>query len=99
MTINFELLKVSKMSSLSLYTSSHGEARNIKFGQQVNPFKGLHWYSPSEIVMSLPNNHVTLTNPLSLVTEGLLLSNLCSKNNSLIEIHKGHFHWGSNVIT
>ena len=35
MTVNSELLKVSKMTSLKFYIS-HGEARDIKFGQQVN---------------------------------------------------------------
>ena len=33
-TINFELLKVSKTTSLKIY--SHGEAKSIKFGHQVN---------------------------------------------------------------
>ena len=38
MTVNFELLKVSKMTSLkTLYILSHGEAKSIKFGHQVNP--------------------------------------------------------------
>ena len=32
--------------------------------------------------MSLPHNYMTLTNPLSLVTEGLLLSNFCSKRDT-----------------
>ena len=34
--INFKLLKVTKMTSLKVYISSHGEARNIRFGQQLN---------------------------------------------------------------
>ena len=62
-----------------LKISNHGEAKN-KFGQQA--------------VMSLPHNHITLTNLFSLVTEGLLLSNLHSKNNSLIEL--GHFSIGGS---
>ena len=33
MTINLELLKVSKIAS---FKTGHGEARNIKFGQQLN---------------------------------------------------------------
>ena len=41
MTISFELLKVSKLTSFdqiysNLYIFSHGEARNIKSGNQVN---------------------------------------------------------------
>ena len=61
--INVELLIVSKMTSLKIYISSHGEARNIKFGQLVNliqrvPLATLSW----EVVMSLPHNHATLTN-------------------------------------
>ena len=37
MTINFELLNVSKMSTLRIYyITSHAEARNIKFEQQGN---------------------------------------------------------------
>ena len=34
MIINFELLKVSTVTSLE--NSSHGEAKNVKFGQQVH---------------------------------------------------------------
>ena len=34
--INSELLKGSKRTSLKIYIFSHGEARNIKFGLQVN---------------------------------------------------------------
>ena len=39
MTINFELLKVSKIIGLKI--SSHGEARNIKFGQRSKEAQGL----------------------------------------------------------
>ena len=35
----------------------------------------------------------------SLVTEGILLSNLGSKNNPLIEVHRALLLWVSNVIT
>ena len=56
MTINFELLKVSKMTSLKIYVISHGEARNIKFGQEVKPqSKGSIGYSlsgGSEVITS-----------------------------------------------
>ena len=35
MTINFMQLRVTKMISLEIYIASYGEARNIKFWQQV----------------------------------------------------------------
>ena len=35
MTINFKHLRVTKMISLKIYIASYGEARNIKFWQQV----------------------------------------------------------------
>ena len=59
LTSNSELLKVSKMTSLKI--SSHGEARNIKFGQQINLIQGVHclrryWCH------YIPHIHVTLTN-------------------------------------
>ena len=61
MTINFELLKVIKITSLKIF--SHGEARNIKFGQQVNLIQRIPLGTlPQEVVMSLPHNHMTLTN-------------------------------------
>ena len=61
MTINFELLKVSKITSLKI--SSHGEARNIKFRQQVNLIQRVPLGTlPQEVVTSLPHNHMTLTN-------------------------------------
>ena len=52
------------MTSLKiLCISRHGEARNIKFGQQADlvqrvPLGAL----PQDLVMSLPHNHLTLTN-------------------------------------
>ena len=47
----------------NLYISSHGEARNIKFVQHVNPIQKVPLGTrPQELVMSLPHNHVTLTN-------------------------------------
>ena len=44
--------------------------------------------------MSLPHNHMALTNPLSLVTEGLLLSNFCCKRgtSALVIIVSLAFH-------
>ena len=43
----------------NLYISSHGEARNIKFGQQVNIIERVTLGTPSqEVVMSLAHNHV-----------------------------------------
>ena len=62
MTINFELLKVSKITSLKIY-SSHGEGRNIKLEHQLNFIQRLQVSPlPKEVVMSLPHNHVILTN-------------------------------------
>ena len=58
--INFELLKVSKMTNLKIYISSHREARNIKFGQQVNIIEKVPLGTPLlVVVMSLAHNHVT----------------------------------------
>ena len=57
MTYIFELLKSSKMSSLKIYISSHREARNIRFGQQVKFHKVL---PHQDVVPSLPHNHLTL---------------------------------------
>ena len=92
MTIKFELFKVIKITCLKI--SNHGEAKN-KFGQQVNLIQRAPLGTlPQVVVMSLPHNHITLTNLFSLVTEGLLLSNLHSKNNSLIEL--GHFSIGGS---
>ena len=75
----------------SLKISSLGEARNIKFGQQVNlTQRGLLGTLPQEVVTALHHNHMTLKN---LWLQGLPLSNLGSKNNSLIEAHM-HFPLG-----
>ena len=61
MSINFKLLKVSKITSLKI--SSQGEVRNIKFGQQVNLIQRVSLGTlPQEVVISQPHNHVTLTN-------------------------------------
>ena len=49
----------------NLYISSHGEARNIKLGQQVNLIQRVQLGTPhQEVVTSLPHNHVTLSNLL-----------------------------------
>ena len=49
----------------SLKISSLGEARNIKFGQQVNlTQRGLLATLPQEVVTSLHHNHITLKNLL-----------------------------------
>ena len=69
--------------------STHGEARNIKSGQQVNIEKATLGTPPQEVVMSLAHNHVTIS--LSEVTEGLLLSELLADRVLLT--------WDSNVIT
>ena len=50
----------------SLKISSLGEARNIKFGQQVNlTQRGLLGTLPQEVVTSLHQNHMTLKNLLN----------------------------------
>ena len=64
MNINCELLKVSKMpyfvSPVYIYVSSHEEARNIEFGQQVNIFESAPLGTPPQvIVVSLAYNDVT----------------------------------------
>ena len=61
MNIIFELLNISKMSSLRIYISPvYGEARNIKFGQQVNIIERVPLGTPPQVVvMSLAHNHVT----------------------------------------
>ena len=53
MTFNFQLLEVSKITCLKKI-SRHGEAANIKFGQQVNLIQ--------RVVTSLPQNHMALAN-------------------------------------
>ena len=58
--INFEQLKVSRMTDLKIYIFSHGEARNIKFGQQVNIIERVPLGTPPQaVVMTLAHNHVT----------------------------------------
>ena len=47
----------------NLYISRHGEARSIKFGQQLNLIQRVPLGTlPQEVLTSLPHNHVTLTN-------------------------------------
>ena len=44
----------------NLYIFSHGEARNIKFGQQVNIIERVPLVNPPQaVVMALAHNHVT----------------------------------------
>ena len=51
--INFELLKISKMTSLKIYI-----ARNIKFGHLINMIKRVPLDTPPQaLVMSLAHNH------------------------------------------
>ena len=58
--INFELLKISKMTSLEIYVSSHGEARNIKFRHQINSIERVPLGTPPQVVvMSLAHNRLT----------------------------------------
>ena len=70
------------MTRFRIYISSHGEARNIKFGKQVNLIQRIPLGTLLQEVMSLPSNHVTLTNLFIFSYRGILLANLGSKNNS-----------------
>ena len=57
--INFELLKVIKMTSLKSYFSSHGEVRNIKFGHLLNMIERVTLDTPPQaVVMSLAHNQL-----------------------------------------
>ena len=48
------------MTSLKLYISSHREARNIKFGHQINIIERVPLGTlPQAVVMSLAHNHLT----------------------------------------
>ena len=60
-TINFEILKVSKMTSLNIYIHLQSqEAKNIKFGQQVNLIQRvLLGTLAQEVLMSSPHIHVS----------------------------------------
>ena len=70
--VNFDLPKVSKKYLLQTaqsqqndrfenqYISTQGEARNIKFGQQVNIIERISFGTPpQEVVMLLAYNHMT----------------------------------------
>ena len=74
--VSFDLSKVIKMT-INFWTnksrqndqfenpdvSSHGKARNIKFRHQVNFIQRVQLSPlPKEVVTSLPQNHMTLTN-------------------------------------
>ena len=65
--VSFDMPKVSKMNincellkeEAHLKISSHEEARNIKFGQQVNIIERVPLGTPPQVVqMSLAHNHV-----------------------------------------
>ena len=63
MTINLELLKVSKMTDMKIYISPVTEKLETKFGQQVNLTQIVPLATPlQEVVTSLSHNHVTLMN-------------------------------------
>ena len=110
--VNFELPKIAEwLSTLNcsmsanyqfenLYISSYGETRNIKFGHQVNPIQRIQLSPlPREVVTTLLIIMWLWQISLSLVAEGLLLLNMGSKNNSLIEVHRVFLHWVSNIVT
>ena len=91
--INLELLKVSKITSSKIYVFSQGEARNIKFGQQANIIERVPLGTPPQVVvMTLAHNYMQIY--LSRVTKGLLLLNLGSKSNYVIEVDRGLLYWG-----
>ena len=48
-----------------------------------------------EVVKSLPHNHVTLTDLFISSYREVLSSNLGSKNNSSIEVHRALLQWRS----
>ena len=73
--INFKLLKVTKMASLKVYISSHGEARNIRFGQQLNIIERVPWGTlPQAVVKSLAHNHMTKSNSVIEVDRALTIT-------------------------
>ena len=75
--------------------SCNVEARNIKYGQQIDLIqRGPLGTLLQEIATSLPHNHFTMTQIYlsEVVTEGVLLSNLTSKNKSFIEVHMSLLH-------
>ena len=83
------------MTSLKIYISSHGEDRNIKFGEEVNLIQNVPLGAPSQkVVTSLPHNHMTLTNLFISSYRGATVI-LGSKNNSSIEVHRALLHWRS----
>ena len=45
------MLKVSKMTSLKIYISPHGEARNIKFGHLINIIERVSLGTPPQAVV------------------------------------------------
>ena len=59
MNVSFELLKVAKWPIWNIYISSHLEARNIKFGQQVNIEMVPLGTPPQAVLISLAHNHMT----------------------------------------
>ena len=60
MTIIFNCSKSTNDQFENLYISGHVEARNIKFGQQVNLIQRVPLGSLlQKVVTSLPYNHVT----------------------------------------
>ena len=59
MNIIFELLKISKMTSLKIYISPVMEKLETKFGQQLNIEKVPLGTPPQAVVMTLAHNHVT----------------------------------------
>ena len=60
MNIIFELLKISKMTSLKIYISPVMEKLEAKFGQHVNIIERVPLGTPPQaVVKTLAHNHVT----------------------------------------
>ena len=72
-------------------SQSHGESRSIKFGQQVNITERVPLGTPPQaIVMSFAHNDVT--NLFISSYRGVLLSNLGSKSNYVIDVDRTLLH-------
>ena len=76
--INFELLKVSKITSLKIYISSVTEKLETSNLDSII----------ERVPLGTPPEAVVMT------LEGLLSLNLGSKSNSVIEVDRGLLYWG-----
>ena len=92
----------SKSAGWPVWKSIYFESRrsyNIRFGWQIDLIQRIPLYTlPQVLLLSLPLNHVTLTILFISIYRVVTVTNLGSKNNSLIEVHRELLRWGSNVI-